>query len=126
MAKWAAVARQRTSPAGRGFALLEVLIASAILGVAAAALIWAISQSQGTLEGIADRRQAVILAETLLEEYRLGLLEPQGAPQGYPAWRWQAKERNTPQGKELSVTVSWPKAGGQGKYTLTTLVGSEL
>ena len=119
------MARQRTSPTGRGFALLEVLIASAILGVAAAVLLWAISQSQGTLEGILDRRQAVILAETLLEEYRLGLLEPQGVPQGYPAWRWQTKERNTPQGKELSVTVSWPKAGGEGKYTLTTLVGSE-
>lgn len=110
--------KKRISPTTSGFTLLEVLLASAILSLASFTLLWAISQSQETLTRSASRREAAILAENFLDEYKLGLAEA-GAVPGHPAWSWRGEEKETPLGTELTVTVTWPA----GRYTLSVLGG---
>jgi type II secretory pathway pseudopilin PulG len=99
-------------------------MAAVILGLAAAALLGAIGQSQSTLERLSDRRKATMIAESLLDEYQLGLIDTQGELGDDPNWSWQLEEKNLPRGKELRITVSWPKARGRSTYTLTTLAGT--
>lgn len=85
----------------RGFTLLEVLVATAILGIALGALV---SSAGGTIRGTAelrDRTEAGWVAMNVLAEQRL--LEPWPEPDtwrgesnnGGRTWYWEAQVRTT-------------------------------
>jgi general secretion pathway protein I len=85
----------------RGFTLLEVLVATAILGIALGALV---SSAGGTIRGTAelrDRTEAGWVAMNVLAEQRL--LEPWPEPDtwrgestnGGRTWFWEAQVRTT-------------------------------
>ena len=113
--------KQRTSQTTKGFTLLEVLVAAAVLSIGSVTFLWALEQSRGTLARNSQALEAAVLAESLLDQYRLGTIDSAGALSGRSNWRWQAESQNTPQGRELSLTVAWPG----GLYALKTLAGEE-
>ena len=101
----------------RGFTLLEVLVAFAILALALAAIYEALSTSAARAAALADRVPALSLAESLLAEYSVrpefkeAVLSGDDGP-----YHWTVTQ--TPQGatkdnssrvllNDVSVTVRW-------------------
>lgn len=91
-----------TEPRSRGFTLLEVLVALAILAVAMAALIRGAASQTDAFAGLRERSIAGWVAENALAELRLqDSLPPTGVRQGTTRmagreWAWRAEVSDTP------------------------------
>jgi general secretion pathway protein I len=87
---------------GRGFTLLEVLVALAVLAIGLGAVITAAGQSAGNIRYLRDRTIAGWIAENKLNELLLAQAWPELSNiQGTAAmagreWRWETRVSNTP------------------------------
>lgn len=122
MGKEEEVEKPLISPIGNGFALLEVLMAVVILGLASTVLVAAISQSDSFLAKNRTRSLAIAQAPTILAQYQLGLGEKEGTVAHTP-WHWQISQQETELGLELTLAFFDEK--GLARYRFKT-VGREL
>jgi general secretion pathway protein I len=135
-----AALRRRLRSRERGFTLIEVAIAMAIVGVGVVTVLEIFNAALRTEHGAGVRTRAVMRARALLEQT---MTEPEPKPlqdsgdfgDGY---RWERKVREAREltestGRELDVksditlyeievSVLWPQAAGrEGVYTVRTL-----
>ena len=122
------------SERSRGFTLLEVLVATAIMGIAVAALVSGLSGSLRNLSRLEDREKAVLLARSQLNRLLAEeTLKPGPARRGRweGSFRWEAQVRRwNPAGAQnplavpplaiVSLTVYWVGATGEKRVTLET------
>lgn len=111
----------------RGFSLIELLVAVAILSLAAVTLLESQSQAIGLSSGVEQRALASIVAENRLN-LALGLEEDPApgirngeAEQMGATFRWRETVREAPGGDLMIVTVS--VRGGADPRELITLTG---
>lgn len=102
----------------RGFTLLELLVAIAILAVALVGVMQTVTQGINSSIISRDRARAVELAEMKLTELRLDpTLEPGTQEDEFddlqPGWRWTSDVSETElEGLlRIQVTVSWEQGG---------------
>ncbi|NHI02079.1 prepilin-type N-terminal cleavage/methylation domain-containing protein [Oceanimonas sp. MB9] len=124
-----------TSPAfpqsQRGFTLLEVLVAFAVLTVTLGVLLNIFSLAMRTTQAVQDQQKAVLLAESRLAELSAGVTLRPGVERGdfddRFAWESRIEEFDTQTLMDnqsqllpyrLSVVVSW---GDSRRYELATL-----
>jgi general secretion pathway protein I len=87
----------------RGFTLLEVLIALAVLAIALTALVRAAGLSANDFAGLRERSLAGWIASNVITESRLGERNPQPGQRegkvrfGGRDWRWELTVQPTPQ-----------------------------
>lgn len=125
---------------GRGFTLLEVLIALAIFAVVAASVLTASARSLQTAARLEDKTFALWLADNRLQELQLAETPPspgrESGEESYAGrrWLWQSEVEATSEPDMLRVTVRValrPEHGLPGKLegralqTLTGFVGVE-
>jgi general secretion pathway protein I len=120
---------------GRGFTLLEVLVALAIFAVVAASVLSASARSLKTAARLEDKTFASWLADNRLQQLQLADTPPaEGREQGEEAyagrrWLWQTEVQTTSEPEMLRATVRValrPERGLQGKveeHALVTLSG---
>ena len=105
----------------RGFTLLEVLVALAVLAIGLGAVITAAGQSANNVRYLRDRTVAGWIAENQLNELLLAQTWPelsntQGtATMAKREWRWEARVSNTPDPdmRRLEVAVSAAEQDGE-------------
>jgi general secretion pathway protein I len=107
----------RGSTAARGFTLLEIMVALAIISVALVALLALGNRSIATHARLQQLTQATLLAQQKLAtaevDARLGRLEQirqEGVfPEPYAAYRWRLEFADTPLPsiRTVTVTVAW-------------------
>ena len=96
---------------GRGFTLLEVLVALAIFAVVAASVLSASARSLKTAARLEDKTFATWLADNRLQEIQLADAPPvEGREQGEESyagrrWLWQSEVQGTSEPSMLRVTV---------------------
>lgn len=110
-------ASTRGSAAARGFTLLEIMVALAIISVALVALLALGNRSIATHARLQQLTQATLLAQQKLAtaevDARLGRLEQirqEGVfPEPYAAYRWRLEFADTPLPtiRTVTVTVAW-------------------
>ena len=113
----------------RGFTLLEVMVATAIVGVSFGAVCCLLAQSARVADVTGKYARAALLAESKLEELTLGderLEQPQrGAFEHAPGFTWALKTRPAEDGGKglvrLSLTVAFTAPGGERQVLLETL-----
>lgn len=117
---------KKTLLQGAGFTLVEVLVATAILSIAAAAIFGL--YSTGFLAGGMARRMngAVALAQQRLEASSSPCVivdeGPAAADPVFPGYRWQTKTTEVRPGlREVTATVTWQERGQVRSLSLTTL-----
>jgi general secretion pathway protein I len=125
---------------GRGFTLLEVLVALAIFAVVAASVLSASARSLQTAARLEDKTFATWLADNRLQEIQLADAPPaEGREQGEESyagrrWQWQTEVQPTSEPEMLRITVRVaprPERGLRGKIednalvTLSGFVGVE-
>lgn len=114
-------------PAQRGFTLLEVLVALAILAIAFAASIRSISQAAFTLEALHNRTEANMLLSERLDEWRFSgdWLALGDKRQGFVAnqrdWFWSRQVSSTPD-PDMRKIVLHIGLDQDGQQDLSTLV----
>jgi len=112
---------------GRGFTLIEVLVALAVLAIALAAVMRAVAQSADTAIALRDRTQAMWVAQDRLREHLLQRDWPSpdtrsGVSQfAGREWQWREQVLATPL-KELR-RIEIDITAVEGKETLARLVG---
>jgi prepilin-type N-terminal cleavage/methylation domain-containing protein len=121
----------------RGFTLVELLAAIAVIGVAVSTLVVAVVSARRAARAGAERRLAAALAQGTLERLRgeppAGLPGPGGAPQPLPAEAQELKGvsisaaarpwRGDAGLKHVTVTVTWgPRRGPVRKAVREALV----
>lgn len=107
----------RDAAASRGFTLLEIMVALAIISVALVALLALGNRSIATHARLQQLTQATLLAQQKLAtaevDARLGRLEQirqEGVfPEPYAAYRWRLEFADTPLPsiRTVTVTVAW-------------------
>jgi type II secretion system protein I len=116
----------------RGFTLLEVLVAMAILGLAVVTLIQLASQGLRLVKASGDHQEAVRLADRLAREVASPNEGVETGQEGVYAWERRVTlvslppELKPPTGKasrlfRLSVAIRWSANGG---LDLTTLLAA--
>ncbi|MBC9250103.1 type II secretion system protein GspI [Pseudomonas alcaligenes] len=116
---------------GRGFTLLEVLIALGIFAVVAASVLAASSRALRTAARLEDKTFALWLADNHLQELQLAEAPPdEGNDNGEDSyagrrWLWQSKVEATSEPQMRRVTI-WvaprPEHGARGKIEEQALV----
>ncbi len=112
---------------GRGFTLIEVLIALAIAAIALAAISRVVSQSIDTTASLRDRELATWVAQNQLANLRLNHAWPptdtsDGETElGGRQWRWTQVVASTPyaQLRRVEITVN----AGTSKHHAADLIG---
>jgi len=116
-----------------GFSLLEVLVATALLGIAVAALMQGISGSLRNLSQAQSYEKVVLVGRSQLNRLLVETLKPgRMAGQWDEDFRWEAQVRRwNPTGAAeagtalppllvVRLTVFWPGAGGEKQATFET------
>lgn len=113
----------------KGFSLVEVLIAAAILAVVLLAIASLFSTAYSNVGYGGRRTKAVALARQKMEELRDGIFPPStvGSPEtveGVYTRSWTVAVTGAPsQVATVTVAVSWPDAGvGTRQATLTSMM----
>jgi prepilin-type N-terminal cleavage/methylation domain-containing protein len=111
----------------RGFTLLEVLLAAALLGICTATLL--VARGRATLgEARAMQRlRAVAIAQDRLGALQAGDRDAAGGVDGLDGWSWSAevpvelgRTRSGHRLMRLGVTVRMPAGSGSDELTLRT------
>lgn len=112
----------------KGFSLVEVIAALIVFSIAIVTLVQGFAQSSAAQSDLIDRRQALMLAENLLEEARaLNQLE-EGHEEGefdeFAGFRWErtTEETDLPDLMQVSARITWGPEERSHDYTLTTLM----
>ena len=110
----------------RGFTLLEVMIAMAILAIALAAVFSSQSQSISMTADSRFATTAALLAQSKMVEYEAGTLREAVSASGefgsdFPdyAWRVEVKDTNRDLLKKIEVTVTNRRLASNNTYRLT-------
>ncbi len=113
----------------KGFSVVEVLIAAAILAVVLLAIASLFSTAYSNVGYGGRRTKAVALAKQKMEELRDGFFPPStvGSPEtveGIYTRSWTVMVTGAPsQVATVTVTVAWPDAGyGTKQATLTSMM----
>ena len=122
-----------TAPGERGFTLLEVVVALAILGTAVVAVIQGFAQGLRLLKVSGDHQQAILLADQKMREVLIPE-EEEGNPQEEGDFRWErvirlidapdlAPPGSPPRWRvfEIVVRVSWDEHRSVEVATLRTV-----
>lgn len=122
----------RGSAAARGFTLLEIMVALAIISVALVALLALGNRSIATHARLQQLTQATLLAQQKLAtaevDARLGRLEQlrqEGVfPEPYAAYRWRLEFADTPLPtiRTVTVTVAWGEEDSNEFVDLTSFL----
>ncbi|MDO5086172.1 MAG: prepilin-type N-terminal cleavage/methylation domain-containing protein [Comamonadaceae bacterium] len=115
----------------RGFSLLEILVAFAIMALALGMLYRVMGSNARHTAGLAERERAVLLAESLLAAHELVPAEgirDDGESAGY-VWQVRSVPRDTPASAdpraaklhEVQVQVQWQDGERTRQFALTTL-----
>ncbi|MCB2025413.1 MAG: type II secretion system protein [Ottowia sp.] len=115
----------------KGFSLLEVLVAFAIMGMALTLIYRVMGGSARHVGAIDAQERAVLLAASLLEAQRSVPprgLDSRAQADGY-AWQIESRPYPTPLNSspnaarlhEVRVTVAWSDGDAPRSYTLTSL-----
>ena len=115
----------------RGFTLVEVLAALVLIGIVLPVVMHGISLAS-SLSSVAKRKaEAVILAQSKLDELRVTQSWLNGNLNGdfaddHPEYRWVAEVKDWDDStlKELDLTVTWTTGAQELHVTLSTLVDS--
>ena len=118
----------------RGFTLLEVVFAVAIVATSLLALQAAIAGSVQVATDTVNRRAARALARTKIEEVLTGVVDAEGSgnfsEEGYEVFTWSSRAEDMPVGgageteasenvRLVTVTISFPSdEGDNGRDTL--------
>jgi len=115
-----------------GFTLLELLVALAIMLIAVAGIMHAVSNGLVTTQSISKRMQALNLARMKMEELLQSPEQQQAEQEGdfgeaFPQFRWRAQISDAPvEGlKAITVTVVWFEGDEERTVTLNALYGRE-
>lgn len=122
----------RGAAAARGFTLLEIMVALAIISVALVALLALGNRSIATHARLQQLTQATLLAQQKLAtaevDARLGRLEQirqEGVfPEPYAAYRWRLEFADTPLPsiRTVTVTVAWGEEDRNESVDLTSFL----
>ena len=122
--------RPRAAP--RGFTLLEIMVALAIISVALVSLLALGNRSIATHARLQQMTQATLLAQQKLAtaevDARLGRLEQirqEGVfPEPYAAYRWRLEFADTPLPsiRTVTVTVAWGEEDRNESVDLTSFL----
>jgi general secretion pathway protein I len=111
----------------RGFTLLEIIVALAVLAVALVALLTLRNRDIALQAHARHLVTATSLAKAKLEEFNRVAEADHTESSGdfgehYPgyAWSWDVQPTPVPKWIELTVTVTWPEGAGQEQVALTT------
>lgn len=122
---------QTHSITGRGFTLLEILVALAILTISMSALIKAASDNRSNFSHLRNKTFASIIAANKAEELYVGKAWPGvGSSTGAAElanhqWQWKIEVSNTedPGVRRAQIYIYLDKIEGNPLYTLTTYLG---
>jgi prepilin-type N-terminal cleavage/methylation domain-containing protein len=109
---------------GRGFTLVEVLVAATILAVCLLAIITAIPVGFRNIAYAGHVSKGVALAQQKLEELKAGSFPPAGGNQTNAEFTisWSVTSVGFSSGpddlRKVTVTVTWPQAVRPGRYDL--------
>jgi len=111
---------------GKGFTLLEVLIATVILTVGVAAIIWAFSAGMYATTDIENVDLALNIAQAKMEQIKntpFASLADSGptADANFPRFSITVNVAEGQNPMQVDVTVNWNVKGGSTGFTLTTL-----
>jgi general secretion pathway protein I len=111
---------RRSERQSRGFTLLEILVALAVLAIALAAAFGLLGQSIDTAAALRDRTLAQWVAEDRLAWHQITRNYPpidttEGtAEMGGRSWRWQEQVSATPAAKLRRIDITVTAASGKG------------
>lgn len=119
-------------PGFRGFTLVEVLAALAVIAVLLPAVLRGVSLATALASQTRQRTEAAALAKLKLDElavtrtWRTGEMTGDFGPD-WPDYRWTASTGDWMAGaaRELDVTVTWTSRRGEHAMTISTLVYAE-
>ncbi|MFA4015276.1 MAG: hypothetical protein RUDDFDWM_000356 [Candidatus Fervidibacterota bacterium] len=127
-----ALPRRLSTKELHGFTLLELLVALAIMLIAVAGIMHAVSNGLVTMQSISRRMEALNLARMKMEEL---LQSPEEQPteqegdfgEAFPQFRWSARISDAPvEGlKTITVAVVWFEGAEERTLTLSVLYGRE-
>lgn len=115
--------------AQRGFTLLEILVALAVLALAMGAVINAVSDYTGTVSHLRDRTFANWVARNVLNDYQARIEWPRvgeikgSTEMGSQEWDWVARVSQTDEGELRRMDVEVMLADDDDEAVLTTLSG---
>ena len=116
-------------PAQRGFTLLEILIALAVLAVALGAIIKAGSDFTGNHAHLQDRTLANWVARNVLVQFQLDGEWPRVGERkgtmdmGHREWRWLARISQTEEAQLRRIDVEVSPRDVENEQPVTTLSG---
>lgn len=117
--------------ASRGFTLLEVLVALAVLGLSLGALVQAGSEQAATVDHLRQRTFAEWVAANRLAELRMETEWPEpgvrrgSAPMGRSEWHWtmEVSETADPEMRRIDVSVMAEPGDATPVVTLSGFAG---
>jgi len=127
---------QARTSAGRGFTLIEVMVAMAVVAVALPALLYALMRQIDGSAYLRDRTLASWVAANKMSELRLVSASRQGLPANEVSgevefarrtWYWWVEQESTelPRLTRVTVRVAVDSDNRESLYTLKALLASE-